>query len=113
VWGGGGGVGAAGARGGVPPRGGRGDQPPRAKGVRGFFFPPRPDPAVISGKKKPAAPAPKSGSTGKTTQATQNAQSAQNTAAARPRHQPRHDDVPRPPRGIFNPGGGGLFGIFR
>lgn len=71
------------------------------------------DPAVDSLEKKTAAPAPKSGSTGKTTQATQNAQSAQNTAAARPRHQPRHDDVPRPPRGIFNPGGGGLFGIFR
>jgi len=60
-------------------------------------------------EKKPVAP--KSGSFGKTTQAAQATQTAQ--AAAKHRPQPRQDNVPRPPRGLFQPSGGGLFGLFR
>jgi uncharacterized protein len=66
--------------------------------------------AAASSEKKSGAP--KSGSPGKTTQITQTTQTAQ--AAAKPRPQPRQDNIPRPPRGLFQPGGGGgLFGLFR
>jgi hypothetical protein len=51
------------------------------------------------------AAAPKSGSSGKTTQTTQ-------TTAVRSRPQPKQDDVPRPPRGLF-PSGGNPFSFFR
>jgi hypothetical protein len=62
------------------------------------------EPAAASSEKK--AGGPKSGSPGKTTQATQ-------ATTARPRSQPRQDDVPRPPRGLFNSGGRSPFGFFR
>jgi len=51
------------------------------------------------------AAVPKSGSSGKTTQTTQ-------TTAVRSRPQPKQDDVPRPPRGLF-PSGGNPFSFFR
>jgi hypothetical protein len=52
------------------------------------------------------AATPKNGAAGKTTQ--------NSTSAAKPKPTPtpKHDDVPRPPRGIF-PSGGSPFGFFR
>jgi len=64
--------------------------------------------AGASPEKKPIAP--KSGSSGKTAQAAQATPTAQ--AAAKHRPQPRQDNVPRLPRGLFQPSGG-LFGLFR
>jgi len=73
---------------------------------------PRSEPAAVAPEKK--AVGPKSGSPGKTTQATPATQPPQATqAVVRPRSQPRQDDVPRPPRGLFNSGGGGPFSFFR
>jgi uncharacterized protein len=76
---------------------------------------PRSEPAAAAPEKKTVPP--KSGSPGKTTQAAQATQPAQPTqatqAVVRPRAQPRHDDVPRPPRGLFNSGGGSPFSFFR
>jgi len=53
---------------------------------------------------KKAATPPKTAPSTKTTQ---------NTTTSKPKPSPRHDDVPRPPRGIFHSGGGSPFGLFR
>jgi len=65
--------------------------------------------ALASPEKKSVAP--KGGSPGRITQPAQATQTAQ--AVAKPRPQPRQENVPRPPRGLFQPSGGGLFGLFR
>ena len=65
--------------------------------------------AAVSSEKKSVTP--KTGSPGRTMQPAQTTQTAQ--AVAKPRPQPRQDNVPRPPRGLFQPSGGGLFGLFR
>ena len=65
--------------------------------------------ALASPEKKSVAP--KGGSPGRITQPAQATQTAQ--AVAKPRPQPRQENVLRPPRGLFQPSGGGLFGLFR
>jgi uncharacterized protein len=67
----------------------------------------RAEPVTVPLEKKMAAP--KSGGPGNTTQTTQVTQ----TTAVRPRPQPKHDDIPRPPRGLFPFGGGNPFSFFR
>jgi hypothetical protein len=68
---------------------------------------PQGGPVAVPPEKKAAAP--KGGNSGNTTQTAQTAQ----TTAGRPRPQPKHDDVPRPPRGLFPSGSHNPFSFFR
>jgi len=63
-------------------------------------------PAEAAPAPEKKAAAPKSGAAGKVTRTVP-------SADGKPKQPPRHDDAPRPPRGIFGPGGGSPFGYFR